>query len=73
MGLLGVHVHWHAIGGGSLAAMAGDSLAVVEMGMFVDIEMRVPQVDDDPEPGVESITRGRTEQERSVPWIDGTS
>ena len=42
MGLFGVHVHQHAVGGSSLAAMAGDGIAVVEMRMFVEVEMHFP-------------------------------
>ncbi len=44
VGLLGIHVHQNAIGGGSLAAVAGDGIAVVEMRMLADIELYVPSV-----------------------------
>ena len=47
MGQFDVHMHEYPVGGGSLADVAGHSIAVIEMGMFVDIEPRVP-------PGVQS-------------------
>ena len=42
MGQLCVYVDQHSVGGGSLAAVAGHRIAVVEMRMFVDIEMGAP-------------------------------
>ena len=39
MGLLGVHVYEHAVGGGPLAAMAGDGIAVIDMRVLPDVEL----------------------------------
>jgi hypothetical protein len=41
VGLFGVHVHQHAVGGGSLAAVAGDGIAVVDMRMVSDVELDI--------------------------------
>ena len=39
VGLFGVHVHQHAVGGGSLAAVAGDGIAVIDMRVLPDVEL----------------------------------
>ena len=35
-------MHQHPVGGGSLAGVAGDGIAVIARGMFVSVEVRVP-------------------------------
>ena len=37
--MLGVHVHQHAVGGGTLAAVAGDGVAVIDMRVLSDVEL----------------------------------
>ena len=41
VGLFGVHVHRHAVGGGSMAAMVGEGIAVVNMGVLPDVELPI--------------------------------
>jgi hypothetical protein len=41
VGLFGVHVHQHTIGGGSQAAVAGDGIAVIDMRVLADVEMHI--------------------------------
>ena len=47
MALVGVDVHQHAVGGGSLAAVAGDSMPVIGVPVFPNVELhflpKVPQ------------------------------
>jgi len=42
VGLFSVHVHQHAVGGGSLAAVAGDGISVIDMRVFPDVELHIP-------------------------------
>ena len=39
MGLFGVHVHQHPVGGGSLAAVAGDGIAVFDVRVLPGVEL----------------------------------
>jgi hypothetical protein len=47
VGVLGIHMNQDSVGGGALTAVAGDSIAVVEMRMVAEVQI-------DLAPGVET-------------------
>jgi len=38
-GVLGVHVHQHPVGGGFLAAVAGNCIAIIDVRVILDVEL----------------------------------
>ena len=38
---MGVHVHQHVVGGGSLAAMIRYGMAIIDVGVLADVELRI--------------------------------